>query len=81
MDSSLIMAFIDESPSFAHGFEIGQIWEKLKDGESFRGYACHSANREQIIKMCELFECNYTIEETSMEEWIYLTVAPTLVDE
>jgi len=30
----LVMAFPDQSPSFAHGFACGRVWEQMKSGRS-----------------------------------------------
>lgn len=77
-DSILLMPFIDESESFTKGFECGQIWELLEAGEMIDNRPCHEENKEQIKMICELFNCNYTLEEAGYG-WIYLTVKPIII--
>lgn len=51
-----LMPFIDESESFVHGFECGQIWQKLQGGNSFVGYTIHTENSAQIQMICDHFK-------------------------
>jgi hypothetical protein len=51
-----LMPFIDDSLSFVHGFECGQVWLKLEQGNSFVGYTVHTENSAQIQMMCDHFK-------------------------
>ena len=31
----LVIAFEDQSPSFAHGFEAGRVWQQFKDRKPY----------------------------------------------
>lgn len=66
------MPFIDESPSFVHGYECGMIAQMLKDGNSLIGYLCHTENSAQIQMICDLYniKCNITVID---ETWSELT--------
>ncbi len=44
----LLMPFVDQTKSFTHGFECGQIWEWAKNGKPFNNYAFHSINKMQV---------------------------------
>ena len=50
----LVVAFTDESHSFVHGFEVGQISEQLKRGDmaEIERLTVHAANEEVIRRMC-----------------------------
>ena len=82
MNNTLLMPFIDESESFTNGFECGQIWEKISQGETLEKYLCHSENEEQIKMICESFGVEYHFEEAREKGkssiystgWLYLTV-------
>lgn len=78
-DNILIMPFIDESESFVNGFEAGQIWELLQAGEMIESRPCHLSNKEQIKMICELFNCNYMIEDIA-DGWAILTVKPIVIE-
>ena len=60
--NELLMPFVDESKSFTHGFESGQIWEWAKDGKIFNNYVFHTANKSQAEKILFLHGYDYTIE-------------------
>lgn len=54
-DYGMLMPFIDESHEFVNGFECGQIWEKLKIGNTFCGYMVHTENSAQIQMICDYY--------------------------
>lgn len=75
MSNTLLMPFIDESESFTNGFECGQIWQRVSEGETFEKQLIHTENRRQIEMICELFGVDYSIKEAEhLPEWSYLTV-------
>lgn len=86
MSNTLLMPFIDNSESFTNGFECGQIWEKISQGETLDNYLCHTENEEQIILICESFGVSYKFEEvrehgkSSLYQtgWSYLSVKSVL---
>ncbi len=84
--NTLLMPFIDESESFTLGFECGQIWEKISQGETLDKYLCHSENEEQIKMICESFGVQYNFEEAKERGkssiystgWMYLSTKSVL---
>lgn len=66
------MPFIDESPSFVHGYECGTISQKLQDGNRLIKYLCHIENSAQIQMICDLYKikCFITVID---DTWGYLT--------
>jgi hypothetical protein len=73
---SLAMPFVDQSPSFAHGFECGQLWEQMKRGETIEGELINAQNREQVEKMCRRFRYEYIIGD-SADGWYSFSAKPT----
>jgi hypothetical protein len=78
MSNTLLMPFIDASESFTNGFECGQIWQRVSDGESFERCLIHSCNVEQIKMICESFGVKYSIKKSSDSEWSLLTVTSVI---
>ena len=72
----LVMAFVDQSPPFAHGFECGQLWEQMKRGEVIDDEVIHAENREQVEKMCRRFRYEYIIGD-SAPGWHSFSAKPT----
>lgn len=67
-DMKLLVAFTDDSPSFAYGFEAGQIFEALQANTTdFTREIAHRANREVIARMCATFGWAAEFEETAAE--------------
>lgn len=73
MKNTLLMPFLDASESFTHGFECGQVWQKINEGECFEKYLIHTTNSKQIEMICEKFGVECEIE-THDETWSYLTI-------
>lgn len=70
------MPFIDESEEFVHGFECGQVWEKLKSGGSLVGYLIHTENSAQIQMICDYYKVRCKIEVHKDDStWSCLTTA------
>lgn len=78
-----IVKFIDESDSFAHGFECGKIWKMLSDKQEIVDLPVYKANHAIIERMCLVFRKQavfkpiHTIEEYQ-KIWCSLTVEPLL---
>jgi hypothetical protein len=73
--NTLLMPFLDESESFTNGFECGQIWQRVSEGETFDKQLIHTENKEQIEMICRSFGVDFGIIEYN-ETWAYLTVKP-----
>lgn len=73
MSNILLMPFIDESETFTLGFECGQLWEKIKEGESFERHPVHTKNIKQIELICRSFGVDFGIEYVN-EDWSQLTI-------
>ena len=71
MANTLLMPFEDESHSFTNGFECGQIWQMISEGDNLTQYLIHSVNKKQIELICRSFgvDCNITESDS---EWSYL---------
>jgi hypothetical protein len=72
--STLLMPFLDESETFVLGFECGQIWQMLTDGEVFNGRLIHTQNTEQIKMICEAHGAPFSISYCD-DTWSNLTVS------
>lgn len=59
----LLVAFPDGSPSFVHGFEAGQLWQRIRDGREaeIEKLTIHAANEEVVQRMAtsEGWECEF----------------------
>lgn len=75
MQNTLLMPFLDESNSYTNGFEVGLLWEKMSNGETFSNQLIHDENVDQIKLMCDHFGYEYSITSTT-EDWAYLTASP-----
>ncbi len=69
---NIVMPFLDQSNSFTHGFECGQIWQLLGTGKPIVRRLCHTKNQEQIRLMCKRFHYNFLMEKYD-HDWSYLT--------
>lgn len=78
----LLMEFLNDSDSFCHGFEAGQIWERVKQGDIIEDQPIHKANEEQIRSVMKSYQCEYVIIEID-DHWSLLTMksAINLIDE
>lgn len=67
----LLVAFPDESHSFVHGFEAGQLWQCMHERDSVEiECTIHAENVEVIRRMCGSagWACEFT--PTELPEWI-----------
>lgn len=72
---SLVLAFPDESPSFAHGFEAGEIYSLMKQGAleidrgMTEGLPVHEENAALFHSMASVQD--YTVETgVASDGWI-----------
>lgn len=57
-EMNLLVSFPDQSASFVHGFEAGQIWQRLSDGETLiEDQLIHRINAEVIDRMALQHGC------------------------
>lgn len=77
---NLIMKFLDGSPSFAHGYEMGMLHIRMQTGEVIDKTAVHCANREQIEILARSLICsahNYELFwEYYDENWVWFAALP-----
>ena len=76
MAYELALKFIDQSSSFAHGFRLGQIEEKLNSFKSFKDLI----TREEVLQvdlMCKRYLATYSILPLN-EEWFNLIVVSNI---
>lgn len=65
---TMLMPFIEQDPMFAHGFECGQIWERLESNYKFDNYLCHTENINQIEMMLKRFHYKFRFDRLN-ETW------------
>lgn len=71
-----ILAFPNESPDFAHGFEAGRVWQALHEDTDALTFTVHGANVELMLRIAERLE--RTIEWGDVDEtWATVTFGPT----
>lgn len=73
MRNTLLMPFLDASETFTLGFECGQLWEKIQEGEILSNYPVHTKNKQQIEMICRSFGADFGIEYVN-EDWSQLTI-------
>jgi hypothetical protein len=74
---SLIVSFPDQSPSFCHGFEAGQLWERMcrfpiglpPDGVADIETITRIENREVIRRMADNRGWQVETKKTDVEGW------------
>lgn len=71
--NTLLMPFLDASETFTLGFECGQYWQQISEGETFERQLIHTKNIKQIELICRTFGVECGIEVVD-ETWSYLTV-------
>jgi len=68
----LLMPFIDDSNSFVHGFECGQIWTLIEQKKPLEKYLIHKSNEKQVRMICDRAYYSCAIE-TIDDTWSYVT--------
>jgi hypothetical protein len=71
----LVLPFVDQSSSFAHGFECGQLYQQMTDGKSIEGEQISEESREQVEKICKRFLYQYDIG-ISVNGWCSFNAHP-----
>ena len=71
---SLLMKFIDQNPSFAHGFECGILWEKLKKKEAINELI-NLENVEQVRNICRRYLYDFKLIPSN-NGWYQLIATP-----
>lgn len=78
MSYLLLSEFIDESESFALGFECGCIYQRIKEGETFEKQLIHKRNVAQIKMLCDVFYVEVFVEDID-NTWSHLTILPLII--
>lgn len=65
----LLMSFDDQSKSFVHGYECGQLWEIMSRKEPIDRMV-HSANKAQIKQMADVLL--YRVDIADSEDPVYM---------
>lgn len=71
----LLVPFVDQSESFALGFEAGRFWEQMEARREIHGEMLHAKNREQFEMFCRRF--HYEVEFVDINnEWLGVDAKP-----
>lgn len=73
----LLLPFTDDSHSFCHGFEAGQVWSELTARRSVRRRVVHRANLDQFKGVARSLRLRFDWVETDSPEWIEVSFRPT----
>lgn len=66
----LLVAFPDQSESFALGFEVGQLWQMMSSGQfSIVERVTHANNREVIRRVADHLGFSVTMIPSDVEGW------------
>ncbi len=74
-EMSLFFAFEDQSASYVHGFEAGQVSARIQNGEQEidlgyeNGFPAHTANIETFKRMAQAYGYKLETKATDYEEW------------
>lgn len=62
-----LMPFVGDNDhiKFVHGFECGQIWQRMERGEVLKDYLFHTENTKQVEMMCRRFHYEFSMNEIS----------------
>jgi diphthamide synthase (EF-2-diphthine--ammonia ligase) len=50
---SLLIAFDNETPDFARGFECGRVWALMREDDSEHSFEMHTDNAEMVLRLAE----------------------------
>lgn len=67
----LAVVFDDQSPSFVHGYEAGQISQLLRGPQVSMSTTVHVANKEVLAKIADMRGFTVTYEDTVYSEWVH----------
>lgn len=71
----LIVSFPDQSASFVHGFEMGQLWQRMEHGaEAEITATVHDENREVIVRSADALGWSAEIRTSSVFGWAEATL-------
>lgn len=70
----LILPFPDQSPSFCHGFEAGNVWTELKTKTFVDGRTVRVENTEVLKAIAAHYGYTATLVESEVEGWLYMSV-------
>ena len=72
-----MVSFPDQSASFVHGFEAGQLWLLMEWASPEIERTVHDANREVINRMAGRLGYVATWKPTEVEGWAVVTLTKT----
>lgn len=70
----LALRFPDQSPSFAYGFEAGQLWHRLACETENIEQEIHASNRQVCALMAEARGWNVEFEEW-VDDWLIVKLS------
>lgn len=66
----LVLPLLSDDPAYAHGFEAGCLWERLKQGPGELEATVHAENLPQCREMAH--RTGYRLEtETAEDGWVF----------
>lgn len=75
-----LMPFFDQSHSFVHGYECGQIWETMGRGEPIERIV-HAANLGQLRRMADVLCYRVEFERGDDPTYLRMIGAPQRPEE
>ena len=72
-----MVSFPDQSASFVHGFEAGQLWLLMEWASPEIERTVHDANREVINRMASRLGYATTWRSTEVDSWSIVTLTKT----
>lgn len=80
LEFSLLVKFPDQSPSFTHGFEAGQIWTEFKNGvKAISERIVHAANEQVLRDIAKELHYHIVFEVTEYPDWLRMDAWPMAV--
>lgn len=68
----LVLSFPDQSAPFAHGFEAGMLWQRLKAGEPLIEVTTRTENAEIVRRMAVAKGYDLSLKASEVEGWDYV---------
>lgn len=74
----LAVSFVDQSPSFTNGFEMGILWNRMEGGRDPIEMMIHAENAEQVHRMAKHLDWIVNAIAPIADGWskVYLSKAP-----
>jgi len=66
----LICPFDSDDPEFVRGFEIGALWERLKNGPPCQA-TIHATNAEMVIRLAAAADMGFSAEDLG-GDWVHV---------